>query len=140
MLKGFPNVCIGISRVLQFNYRQWQPVYKDNYIRAALDSILNYGKLIDGNEIIIHGVVIVNHVNNIPANGAIRALVFYSYTFNQISVDDMIVSYQRRLVGVNELAQGFSQSISRYSRIDKPQRIPEPSLQYDLAVRFPLSQ
>ena len=137
LVKGVPDVGVGISGVLQLQDRQGHPVDEHHHIRAAGQLWTLDGVLVDDQPLVGIGVLEVDELHPI-AQGLPVSLHLYRHSVRQPSVELPVRLHETGSVAVDYLAGSILQDGIWDGGIDAPQCTQEAILEHDLLVGCPL--
>jgi len=89
-----PDVGFLVGSVLELDHRQGQAVDEQHDVGPPLAAFLDHGELVDRQKVVVVGGVVVQHADQVAAEGAISALVLDRHAFDQIAVDGVVVGDQ----------------------------------------------
>jgi hypothetical protein len=75
LLVRAPHRRVLVGRVLELDHGQRQAVDEEHHVRAARVLSLGHGELVDGQPVVVVGLVEVDHPRLRPADGAVLAAV-----------------------------------------------------------------
>ena len=89
-----PDGGVLIGRVLQFDDTQRQPVDQEDDIRAAFALVLGDGELVNGQPVVISGVVKVHDPHLCPADTPISVTVLHGHAVDEHAVEGAVAGFQ----------------------------------------------
>jgi hypothetical protein len=129
-----------VSGILEFQESEWQPIDKYHDIGPTRMLVLQNGELVDGEPIVVLGLVIIDDMGLSAGNGVIRPPIFYVHTFNQVFVKRSIAGFKSGALRARYFMKGIFESFRRKAGIESGKRIPQPLAKDNLTVVFALSK
>ncbi len=74
-------------------------------------------------KVVVYGVVVVQHAQQVAAKRAVGALIFDRHAVHQVAMQGVVVGYQRGRVWPGEAAQGFVQGAGQDLGVELLQRL-----------------
>jgi hypothetical protein len=101
--------------------------------------ILDHGVLIDREELVVLGIVVVDDPDKVASDRAVGSLILDRNPVDHVLVGDVVVRYKRRGVGAGQFTEGLLQGIRRHLPIQTFQRLAETTFKHDLPIVLSLT-
>ena len=93
-----------------------------------------HGELIDGQPVVVVGLVEVDHLRLRAGNGTIFAAILHRHAIHQHPVHGAVALHERRRIGARQLAVGVFQRFGGQIGIEAHQRLAQAAFQHHVAV------
>ena len=134
LLEGGPDRGVLVGRVLQLDDRQRQAVDEEHDVRPAVVLVLDDGELVDGQPVVVVGIVEVDHPRLRAADRAVGRAVLHRHAVHEQAMHRAVARRQLRAFGPRELAEGVVERLGGQTAVEPRQRVAQPLRQHDLAV------
>ncbi len=130
-----PDRGLLVSRVLQLDHAERQPVEKDHDVRPPVVPLRpDHRELVDGQPVVVVRILEVDHARLRAPDGLPRPVVFNGHAVHEHLVDGPIALDQRRAVRPNDLAEGIVEGFLRQVRVQPDECFAQAPLQDYVAV------
>jgi len=83
-----------VGGVFKLHHCHRHAVDEQHYVRSAFVLVLDYGKLIDREKVVVLRLIVIEHPDEIAANRAVGPLVLDRHPLDQVLVNHMVVRDQ----------------------------------------------
>ena len=138
LLPGFPDVGVLVSGVLELDVPHREPVDEQDDVGPTGGLGLLGSELVDGQPVVVRGVVEVQDPGGDPADGAVGEAFVHGYSVDEVEVEGPVPGLQCRPVRVGDVAQGRIQRFVVQVGVQSFQGVPQAAFEDDLGVVVPL--
>ena len=101
-------------------------------------SALDDGELVDGQPVVVPGVIEVDHPRLVPSDRAILRTVLDGHAIDEHPVERTVAGLERRALRTGELANRVLSRLVWKIRVEPVDRLGQPLFEYDLVVAVAL--
>jgi hypothetical protein len=134
LLVGVPDGGVLVSRVLQLDDNQRQAVDKDHYVGPPIVLPLAYRELVDGQPVVLLGIIEVDGPGLGPGDRSILAAVLDGDAIHQQTMERPVAIDEGRCVDMGQLPECILDGLGWKLRVKPIKRLPEPFLKYRVSV------
>ena len=122
-----------LNGVLEFDDHQGETIHEQNDIGSFIDIVLDDGKLIDHQKLIVGGVLVVQQPNLIP-HDSVTLTVFDIHPFGEVLVKGVVVLRKIWTIGTQNLLQCLILSIRWYILVEGCNGLSKAGFQDNLII------
>ena len=134
LLERRPDGRFLVGRVLELQHRQRKPVDEQHHVGAPRVLVLRHAELVDRQQVVLRGLVEVDHPRLRAADLAPRLAVLDRHTIDEQSMHGLIAMDQIRALRTCELAEGVFVRLGRQVGIEPRKGISQALCEHHLAV------
>ena len=129
-----PDGGVLIGGILELDDAQGQAVDEQHHVRPAGVPVFGDGELVDGEEVVISGVIEVNGTDNVAAHPSPVFAILDLHAVHEHAVKVAVAGFQRCAFRPRQHAVGIVQRIDWQPWVELGQSVPQPPLQHHLPV------
>ena len=133
-----PDGGIFVKGVLQLDDAQRKAVDEQHDVGTAFVLVLGDRELVDGQPIVVSGVVEVDDANLVSAPPPVSVPILDFHAIDQHQVKGAVAGFEGRSLGMGQLAVGVFQGRWGKRRVECDEGIAQPPLQHHLIVGIAL--
>lgn len=118
LVVGSPDGGLFVGRVFQLDNNQGQTVDEEHDVRPTKLSSFHHCELIDGEPVVVLGILKVQHADQGAGNGAIGSAVFHRHTLGEHPMESTVTSFQCGAFRVGDPMESVLQCLSGEVRVE----------------------
>ena len=123
-----------VRRVLQLDHAQRQAVDEQQHVRPACVSVFGHAELVNRQPVVVGRGLKVDNPDLIAAHPPLCIAILDLDAAHEHPVKGAVARFQDRTLRPRQPAVGIINRIDGQTGIEHGERVPQPALQYDLAV------
>ncbi len=134
LLERRPDRCVLVGRVLELDDGQRESIEEQHHVGPARVLPIGHGELVDGQPVVVVGVVEVDHPGLRPSDGAVLAAILHRDAVHQQALYGAVALQQGRRIGARKLTVGVLQCLGRQFWIQLRESLSDAAFEDDVAI------